>query len=127
MASAKRFGSRYGRKTRHKFARVEAEQRKGHKCPYCSEPKVKRIAAGIWNCRKCGAKFTGKAYTVPKKVVIRQEAAREEILEESKEEKKEEKPEEEKPKKYKEKKTTKKDEETVGKIEDIKEKEEIKV
>jgi large subunit ribosomal protein L37Ae len=112
LASAKRFGSRYGRRTRHKFARVEAEQKKGHKCPYCSEPKVGRVAAGIWSCKKCGSKFTGRAYTVPKKVVIKQEAAREEILEQAKEEKKEEKEtEEEKPKKYKEKKTTKQGEE----------------
>lgn len=104
LSSAKRFGSRYGRRVRHKFAKVEAEQKKAHKCPYCSEPKVKRVAAGIWECRKCGSKFTGRAYTVPKKVVIKEEAAKEEFVEEEKEEKKEEgkKEEEEKPKKYKE-------------------------
>ncbi len=138
LASAKRFGSRYGRRTRHKFARVEAEQKKAHKCPYCSVPKVGRVAAGIWSCKKCGAKFTGRAYTVPKKVVIKQEASREEILAETREEKKKEKEsKEEKPKRYKEKKTTKKDEEKlepeapnlrneVSQIEDIEPKEEKK-
>lgn len=105
VSSGKRFGSRYGRRLRHKFAKIEAEQKKGHKCPYCSEPKVKRVAAGIWLCKKCNSKFTGRAYTVPKKVIIRAEAVKEEIEEFKEEEKTEEKkPEEEKPKKYKEKK-----------------------
>ena len=104
VASGKRFGARYGRRIRHKFSKIEAEQRKGHKCPYCHEPRVKRIASGIWNCTKCNTKFTGRAYTIPKKVIIKEEAAKEGIVEirEEKEEKKEAK--EEKPQKYKENK-----------------------
>ena len=105
LSSAKRFGARYGRKVRHRFAKIESEQKKAHKCPYCGEPKVKRIAAGIWNCKKCSAKFTGKAYTIPKKVIIRAAAAagREEIeAMEEQEEVQEEMPDEEKPQKYKE-------------------------
>lgn len=105
LASGKRFGARYGRRLRHKFAKIEAEQKKAHKCPYCSYNKVKRVAVGIWSCRKCGAKFTGRAYTIPKKIIIKEEVAKEEELKEEKEEEKE-KPEEEKPKKYKEKKKT---------------------
>ena len=70
VASGKRFGTRYGRRIRHKFSKIEAEQKKGHKCPYCHEPKVRRVAAGIWNCTKCKSKFTGRAYTIPKKVII---------------------------------------------------------
>ena len=64
LGSAKRFGARYGRKTKLKFSKVETEQRKIHKCPYCNQKKVKRISAGIWLCQKCGSKFTGKAYTL---------------------------------------------------------------
>lgn len=64
---AKRFGVRYGRTLREKFGNIEREQRKLHKCPYCFLSKVKRVAAGIWNCRKCGITFTGKAYTLSKK------------------------------------------------------------
>ena len=64
IGSSKRFGARYGRTIKHNFAKIEQEQRKLHKCPYCSKIAVKRLSAGIWNCRKCGAKFTGKAYTV---------------------------------------------------------------
>tara|TARA_Y100000310_G_C20263135_1_gene614561 strand:- start:74 stop:397 length:324 start_codon:yes stop_codon:yes gene_type:complete len=66
LGSAKRFGSRYGSKPKHKFAKIEKEQRKKHLCPYCNTLKVKRVAVGIWHCRKCNSKFTGKAYTVSK-------------------------------------------------------------
>ena len=64
LGSAKRFGPRYGRTTKHNFAKIEKEHRKLHKCPYCSREAVKRISTGIWFCRKCNAKFSGGAYTV---------------------------------------------------------------
>ncbi|MBR9683371.1 50S ribosomal protein L37ae [Candidatus Woesearchaeota archaeon] len=59
----KRFGARYGRRPKKKFAQIETEQRAKHKCPYCNKDAVKRIAAGIWQCRKCDVKFAGKAYS----------------------------------------------------------------
>ena len=62
--TAKGFGSRYGRKVRNKFSQIEAQQRAKHKCPYCNKPAVKRVAAGIWECRKCESKFAGKAYSI---------------------------------------------------------------
>ena len=68
--AAKRYGPRYGRKLKEKFEKVEREQRKKHKCPYCSAVKVKRLALGIWKCGKCCAKFTGKAYSVTKKITF---------------------------------------------------------
>jgi large subunit ribosomal protein L37Ae len=64
--STKRFGARYGRTAKDNFGKIEHEQRKLHKCPYCSKVAVKRQAPGIWFCRKCSAKFTGKAYTIAK-------------------------------------------------------------
>jgi large subunit ribosomal protein L37Ae len=60
----KRFGSRYGRKPRKKFALIEAQQRAKHKCPHCSRVDVRRLALGIWQCGKCEIKFAGKAYTI---------------------------------------------------------------
>ncbi len=66
LGSIKRFGARYGRTVKLKLAKIEKEQRKKHKCPYCSGLGVKRLAAGIWHCRKCDAKFTGRAYTISK-------------------------------------------------------------
>lgn len=58
-----RFGARYGRKTKERFALVETARKAKHKCPYCNKLGVRRIASGIWHCPKCSAKFAGKAYT----------------------------------------------------------------
>ena len=72
LGSVKRFGARYGRKLKVRFSKIETEQRKLHKCPYCSKVAVKRVAVGIWFCRKCKAKFTGKAYSVSKKIITKE-------------------------------------------------------
>ena len=71
LGSVKRFGARYGRKLKLKFSKIESEQRKLHKCPYCNKVAVKRMAVGIWKCNKCNAKFTGKAYSVTKKIITK--------------------------------------------------------
>ena len=62
VKSAGKFGARYGKTIRGKVAAIEAVQRRKHKCPYCERFTVRRVAAGIWECKKCHAKFTGKAY-----------------------------------------------------------------
>ena len=59
----KRFGARYGLKTKKKFANVEKKHRGKHKSPFCNKLSVKRLAAGIWFCKKTKKKFAGKAYT----------------------------------------------------------------
>lgn len=64
VGTAGRFGARYGKKLRSKIAEIEKKQKSWHKCPYCAKFKVKRVSVGIWQCRSCGAKFTGKAYEV---------------------------------------------------------------
>ncbi len=67
-STVKRFGARYGRTIREKVSKIEDILRGKHKCPYCSAMKAKRIAAGIWKCKKCNSKFTGAAYTVKRKI-----------------------------------------------------------
>ena len=62
LGPVKRFGVRYGRTVKHKRAKVEIEQKKPQLCPYCRRPKAKRLSAGIYKCKKCNAKFTGRAY-----------------------------------------------------------------
>ncbi|OYT31331.1 50S ribosomal protein L37ae [Candidatus Woesearchaeota archaeon ex4484_78] len=67
LGSHKRFGARYGRTVKEKLAKVESLYKKKNVCPYCHYPKVKRIAPGVWQCLKCGAKFTAGAYSPSKK------------------------------------------------------------
>lgn len=62
VKSAGRFRQKYGRKIRLKITQVETEQNKPKLCPTCAFPRVKRVCAGIWMCRKCGHKFAGGAY-----------------------------------------------------------------
>ena len=60
----KRFGARYGRKPKTKFANIEAQHRTKQKCPYCNKTSVKRLAAGIWECGSCSVKLAGRAYSL---------------------------------------------------------------
>ena len=82
VGSSKRYGVRYGRRLRLKYEAVETEQKKNYQCPYCHKNAIKRIAVGIWECPKCAAVFTGKAYNVTKQASVR-EGPVEEIMEET--------------------------------------------
>jgi large subunit ribosomal protein L37Ae len=62
VGSTGRFGPRYGKRVKSKILAVEKVQKQKHKCPYCHRTSVKRVSVGIWHCKKCDAKFTGKAY-----------------------------------------------------------------
>lgn len=57
-----RFGPRYGTRTKKIVAAIEKKQRQKQACPYCERKALKRIAAGIWYCKKCKTKFAGGAY-----------------------------------------------------------------
>lgn len=70
--TTKRLGSRYGRTIRSKLGKIESMQKAKYKCPKCQFKKVKRVNLGIWECKKCGAKFTSKAYFVDKKPKIKE-------------------------------------------------------
>ncbi len=62
VGSAGKFGVRYGRRIRQRVLAVEKAKKENKPCPNCMKPGLKRIAAGVWECKKCGAKFAGKAY-----------------------------------------------------------------
>ncbi|MFH1505401.1 MAG: 50S ribosomal protein L37ae [archaeon] len=76
--SVKRYGVRYGRTPKERLGEIEREQKKKHKCPYCHFNKVKKVSVGIWQCSKCDAKFTSRAYKVtkvpPLKTVVQEES-----------------------------------------------------
>lgn len=59
-----RYGARYGSTLRKKVKEVLEKRYAPHICPFCAHRgKVVRISTGIWICKKCGAKWTGGAYT----------------------------------------------------------------
>jgi len=60
IGAAGRFGAGYGR-VKKRLNDVEAKQRKKQDCPFCGG-RAKRIANGIWDCKKCGKKFAGGSY-----------------------------------------------------------------
>jgi large subunit ribosomal protein L37Ae len=62
VGSTGRFGPRYGTKGKKLIAKIEKKQVEKKSCPYCERPTLKRIAAGIWYCKKCKTKFAGGAY-----------------------------------------------------------------
>jgi len=65
LGSAARFGARYGWKVRKAIWKIEKLYRNRRQiCPYCGKRSVKRIASGMFFCKACKTKFTGKAYTV---------------------------------------------------------------
>jgi len=57
-----RFGPRYGTKTKKIVRKIERRMKKEKVCPYCERAALKRVAAGVWYCKKCKTKFAGAAY-----------------------------------------------------------------
>ena len=54
--------TRYGKRIRKKLEKIEKKTKRKYKCPSCSRKAVRRIAAGIWECKKCKKKFASGAY-----------------------------------------------------------------
>ncbi|MCK5299527.1 MAG: 50S ribosomal protein L37Ae [Candidatus Aenigmarchaeota archaeon] len=64
VLSGGRFGVRYGKKIRQRVGKIEQSSRAKFECPFCcTQKKLKRGAAGIWECSKCGIKLAGGAYS----------------------------------------------------------------
>jgi large subunit ribosomal protein L37Ae len=91
VKSTGRFGSRYGVGIRKRLLKVDDRQKELSACPFCGFKKVKRKAAGLFKCNKCGAKFAGGAYVTEtlagktiKKIVNQKSFNNEEIIPEKK-------------------------------------------
>ena len=57
-----RFGSRYGKRIREAVLEADRKANASYDCPFCSRTTVRRLAAGIWQCDKCGKKMASGAY-----------------------------------------------------------------
>ena len=57
-ATAK-YGSRYGVSVRRRAGAALKKKSKNYTCPVCHYQKDSRQVAGIWECKKCGHKFSG--------------------------------------------------------------------
>jgi large subunit ribosomal protein L37Ae len=68
MGPAGGFGIRYGLSVRKKYNKIISNMRSDHECPKCGLRKVRRESVGIWNCRKCGFRFTGGSYVPSSKI-----------------------------------------------------------
>ena len=53
-----RFGSRYGVSVRRRAGAALKKKARLYTCPSCNYRKVRRKAAGIWECRKKGCDYT---------------------------------------------------------------------
>ncbi len=62
VGSTGRFGARYGAKLRRRVLDIEKKRHEPHRCPSCATRALKRKAAGLWTCNKCGLLFAGGAY-----------------------------------------------------------------
>jgi len=54
--------ARYGKRVRENYMKVVKKTKSKYKCPACSRMSVKRLSSGVWQCRKCKAKFASGAY-----------------------------------------------------------------
>ena len=57
-----KFGTRYGAMLRKRIRKIEVAQHSKYFCEHCGKTSVKRVAAGIWECKTCGKKSAGGAY-----------------------------------------------------------------
>ncbi|MGB9703447.1 MAG: 50S ribosomal protein L37ae [Candidatus Micrarchaeia archaeon] len=55
------FNVRSGAKLRELYYKTKKKKQTLYRCPLCGKKKVKRIAAGIWQCKNCKVKFAGDA------------------------------------------------------------------
>ncbi|MFP3950374.1 MAG: 50S ribosomal protein L37ae [Candidatus Micrarchaeia archaeon] len=77
-------GSRYGRRIRKLSDTATKRKKDSYECPKCGKRSVKRISYALWECRSCGARIAGGAYTLttPTANTARKMLAKEEAGEE---------------------------------------------
>merc|ERR1712217_446957 len=59
-----KYGTRYGSSLRKQVKKMEISQHSKSTCLFCGKNSVKRTAVGIWDCRSCGKRYAGGAYSL---------------------------------------------------------------
>jgi len=57
-------GVRYGAELRKRAAEITKQKGARYPCPVCGKKSVKRRGNSLWQCRSCGSRFAGGAYTL---------------------------------------------------------------
>jgi large subunit ribosomal protein L37Ae len=55
-------GARYGIKVRRRVLEVDRARDVEYACPKCSTQTLRRVASGIYRCRRCSTTFASDAY-----------------------------------------------------------------
>ena len=59
-----KYGTRYGATLRKDVKKIEISQHATYVSPFCGKNSVKRMATGIWKCKRTNKKIAGGAYTL---------------------------------------------------------------
>ncbi len=62
VGSSGKFGPRYGLSVKKQIRSLDTSKTKKYACPRCCKENVKRVSAGIWECRSCSLKYAGGAF-----------------------------------------------------------------
>jgi len=62
VGSTGRYGVRYGAKLRRRVLDIDKKRSEPVRCPACATKALRRVAVGLWRCRKCELLFAGGAY-----------------------------------------------------------------
>ena len=64
VGMAGRFGPHYGARIRNVWRDIMEREKGVQKCPRCgTKLRNMRLYIGVWHCRRCGAQWTGGAWT----------------------------------------------------------------
>lgn len=56
--------SKFGARLRKLYDAAEKTKKEKYICPKCEKKNVKRISNAIWQCKSCGVKIAGGAYSL---------------------------------------------------------------
>ncbi len=55
-------GPRYGIRIRRRVLEIDRSREHDAPCPRCSTVTLRRVASGVFECRRCGTRFASNAY-----------------------------------------------------------------